>query len=66
LGLKPRGKEWDLKFELKDGSKVDCVKQAIRKVMPFMPETSKAIFEQFLKQLEEDRLRNKRLSSQVL
>lgn len=30
----PRGEEWDIKFELKDRSKLDCFKQAVRKILP--------------------------------
>lgn len=50
----PRGKEFEIRFELKDRSKADCIKEAIRRVMPSMPVTTRDVFEQILKQLEDE------------
>lgn len=44
-------KEFDIKFELRDYSKADCMKEAIRRVLPSMPGTTRAVFEQILIQL---------------
>jgi len=49
----PRGKEFEIKFNLSDRSKFDCIKQAMERVMAFMPITTKAFFEQILKQIED-------------
>jgi len=51
----PRGKEFEIKFNLSDRSKFDCIKQAIERVMAFMPITTKAFFEQILKQIEDEK-----------
>lgn len=44
----------NIKCELKDGSKKDCLKQAIRDVLPSMPITTKPLFEGLLAKMEED------------
>lgn len=54
----PRGENWDIKFELRDWSKLDCLKQSVRGVLPSMPDTTKALMQQFLNQLQAERKDN--------
>jgi hypothetical protein len=54
----PRGKNWVIKFELKDRSKRDYLKQSIKGVLPSMPDTTKALMQQFLNQLEAEKKGN--------
>jgi hypothetical protein len=49
-----QGKELEIKFGLKDRSKADCIKEAIRRVMPSMTVTTRAVFEQIMKQLADE------------
>src|ERR1044072_6805274 len=49
-----QGKEFEIKFGLKDRSKADCIKEAIRRVMPSMTVTTRAVFEQIMKQLADE------------
>lgn len=54
----PRGENWDIKFELRDRSKLDCLKQSIKGVLPSMSDTTKALMQQFLNQLEAEKKEN--------
>jgi hypothetical protein len=43
-----------IKCQLIDGTKKECLKQAIRDVLPVMPITTKPFFEGLLEQMEND------------
>jgi len=48
------GEGFEIKFELRDRSKADCIKEAIRRVMPSVPVNTRAIFERVLGQLADE------------
>lgn len=50
----PNGKDFEIKAELKDPSKMDCLKRAIKEAMANMPDPTKFMFENLLEQMEKD------------